>query len=131
MMRAAAEAAFAALQAGRAGDTLSDYDLAYAKSAVAKDLWLVRNAKPLLTRFGDVVGGFIGTLDIWTTYLTGGFSLLGGLDVAHVNEVDDEIQIQVQTSVNKVLEHRGRRRQIVIMRSDRHCRCADNQRKSR
>src|ERR1700754_4043878 len=42
----AAEAAAAALKAGREGDTLQDYDNAYAESWVAKDLYLVRNVKP-------------------------------------------------------------------------------------
>jgi electron-transferring-flavoprotein dehydrogenase len=74
----AAEAAFAALGAGRAGDTLSDYDQAYAKSAVAKDLWLVRNAKPLWSKLGTLGAlAFIG-LDLWTNQLLG-FSLFGTL----------------------------------------------------
>ncbi len=74
----AAEAAFAALQAGRAGDTLSDYDQAYAKSAVAKDLRLVRNAKPLWSKLGTLGAlAFIG-LDLWTNQLFG-FSLFGTL----------------------------------------------------
>ena len=62
----AAEAAFAALKAGRASDTLADYDAAYAKSAVARDLWLVRNAKPLWSKLGTLAGAALhrpGSLD--------------------------------------------------------------------
>ena len=74
----AAEAAFAAVKAGRAGDTLADYDAAYAKSAVARDLWLVRNAKPLWSKLGTLLAlPFIG-LDLWTNQLLG-FSLFGTL----------------------------------------------------
>ena len=74
----AAEAAFAALKAGRAGDTLAAYEAAYAKSAVAKDLRLVRNAKPLWSRLGTLLAlPFIG-LDLWTNQLFG-FSLFGTL----------------------------------------------------
>ena len=74
----AAEAAFAAVKAGRAGDTLADYDAAYAKSAVARDLWLVRTAKPLWSKLGTLLAlPFIG-LDLWTNQLLG-FSLFGTL----------------------------------------------------
>jgi electron-transferring-flavoprotein dehydrogenase len=74
----AAEAAVAALKAGRANDTLSDYDAAYARSWVAEDLRLVRNAKPLWSRLGTLLAlPFIG-LDLWTNQLFG-FSLFGTL----------------------------------------------------
>jgi electron-transferring-flavoprotein dehydrogenase len=43
----AAEATFAAIQAGRGGDTLSEYQSAYDASWVRRELHLVRNAKPL------------------------------------------------------------------------------------
>jgi len=73
-----AEAAFAALKAGRQNDTLNDYDAAYSKSPVAKDLWLVRNAKPLWSKLGTLVAlPFIG-LDLWTNQLFG-VSLFGTL----------------------------------------------------
>jgi electron-transferring-flavoprotein dehydrogenase len=74
----AAEAAFAALKSGRAGDTLSEYDSAYAKSAVARDLWRVRNAKPLWSKLGTLAAlPFIG-LDLWMNQLLG-FSLFATL----------------------------------------------------
>jgi electron-transferring-flavoprotein dehydrogenase len=74
----AAEAAFAALKAGRANDTLADYDTAYARSAVAKDLFLVRNAKPLWSRLGTLAALPLIGLDMWTNQLFG-FSLFGTL----------------------------------------------------
>ena len=74
----AAEAAAAALKAGRAHDRLSDYDAAYEKSWVAKDLKLVRNAKPLWSRLGAVLALPLIGLDLWTNQLLG-FSLFGTL----------------------------------------------------
>ncbi|HYJ36164.1 MAG TPA: electron transfer flavoprotein-ubiquinone oxidoreductase, partial [Rhizomicrobium sp.] len=74
----AAEAAAAAIQAGRAGDALEDYDRAYVQSWVAKDLYLVRNAKPLWSRLGSLLAlSFIG-LDLWMNQLFG-VSLFGTL----------------------------------------------------
>jgi electron-transferring-flavoprotein dehydrogenase len=75
----AAEAAFEALSAGRQRDTLDAYEEAYRKSRVYKDLALVRNAKPLLSRFGAFWGGMLGMADMWTTTLLGGFSFMGTL----------------------------------------------------
>jgi electron-transferring-flavoprotein dehydrogenase len=75
----AAESAFAAISAGRSGDELFDYETAVRGSWIAKELKQVRNAKPLLTRFGDFWGGVFGMADMWSTYLLGGFSFLGTL----------------------------------------------------
>ncbi len=74
----AAEAAFAALKAGRAGDTLGEYDRAYATSAVAKDLKQVRNAKPLWSKLGTLAALPLIGLDLWTNQLFG-LSLFGTL----------------------------------------------------
>jgi electron-transferring-flavoprotein dehydrogenase len=74
----AAEAVAAALKAGRSGDTLADYDAAYAKSRVARDLHQVRNAKPLWSRFGTLLALPLIGLDLWTNQLFG-FSLFGTL----------------------------------------------------
>ncbi len=73
----AAEAAFAAIGAGRAGDELAEYQAAYHASWVAKELKLVRNAKPILSRFGTLIGGALGMFDMWTNVLFGGFSVFG------------------------------------------------------
>jgi len=74
----AAEAAFAAIAEGRANDTLGAYEQIYATSAVARDLKLVRNAKPLWSKLGTLLAlPFIG-LDMWTNQLLG-FSFFGTL----------------------------------------------------
>ena len=75
----AAEAAFAAIRAGRQRDTLIDYEEAYRDSRVYKDLHRVRNAKPLLSKLGTFWGGVVGMFDMWTTTLLGGISLFGTL----------------------------------------------------
>ena len=73
----AAEAAHAALAAGRSQDELSDYDAAWRSSPIGKDLFRVRNAKPLWSKFGTLIGIALGGLDMWTN--TFGFSLFGTL----------------------------------------------------
>ena len=63
---AAAEAAHAAIAAGRSGDILSDYDTALRAGPVGKDLKTVRNVAPLGGKFGPVLGGlFLGGFDMW------------------------------------------------------------------
>ena len=71
----AAEHVVEALAAGRANDELSGYEAAWRTSPVGRDLWPVRNVKPLWSRFGTVVGVALGGLDMWTNTL--GFSLFG------------------------------------------------------
>ena len=73
----AAESAFAAIQAGRAGDELKEYEDAFNRSWIRKELNLVRNAKPILSKFGTFLGGGLSMLEMWTTKLTGGFSFFG------------------------------------------------------
>jgi electron-transferring-flavoprotein dehydrogenase len=73
----AAEAAFAALGEGRQADELSSYQTALEGSWVAKELKVVRNAKPLLTKLGTFLGGAVGMFDMWCTHLLGGFSFFG------------------------------------------------------
>jgi electron-transferring-flavoprotein dehydrogenase len=73
----AAEAAAAALSGGRSHDTLSDYEAGWRTSTIGKDLWRVRNAKPLWSKFGTLAGIALGALDMWTN--TFGFSLFGTL----------------------------------------------------
>jgi len=73
----AAEHLAAALKAGRANDELADYDAAWRSSAIGADLWKVRNAKPLWSRFGTLLGIGLGGFDMWTN--TAGFSLFGTL----------------------------------------------------
>ena len=73
----AAEAAAAALSGGREHDELADYEASWRSSAIGKDLWKVRNAKPLWSKLGTFVGIGLGGLDMWCNTL--GFSLLGTL----------------------------------------------------
>jgi electron-transferring-flavoprotein dehydrogenase len=73
----AAEAAAAALSAGRQYDELSDYESGWRSSPIGKDLWRVRNAKPLWSKLGTLIGIALGGLDMWTNTL--GFSLFGTL----------------------------------------------------
>ena len=60
----AAEAAFAALGAGRAHDALDDYDAGWRKSWVYEDLWKVRNVKPGL-KWGMWAGTIHGGFHMW------------------------------------------------------------------
>jgi electron-transferring-flavoprotein dehydrogenase len=65
----AAEAAFAALKAGRSHDELAAYPAAYEKSWVHTDLKRVRNVKPLWSKFGLYVGLMLGGIDMWMNQL--------------------------------------------------------------
>jgi electron-transferring-flavoprotein dehydrogenase len=73
----AAEHAAAALAAGRTNDTLSDYEAGWRASPIGDDLWPVRNAKPLWSKLGTVLGIGLGGLDMWANTL--GIPLLGTL----------------------------------------------------
>jgi electron-transferring-flavoprotein dehydrogenase len=73
----AAEHVAQALAGGRRNDELADYEAAWRTSPVGHDLWKVRNAKPLWSRFGTMLGIGLGGLDMWTNTL--GFSLFGTL----------------------------------------------------
>jgi electron-transferring-flavoprotein dehydrogenase len=74
----AADSAFKALAAGRANDTLEDYEPAVRASAVYKDLKRVRNFKPLWSKLGTMLGLPFMALDLWTNQLFG-LSLFGTL----------------------------------------------------
>ena len=65
----AAEAAFAAVQAGRAGDELAAYPEAFEKSWVRKELSIVRNVLPLVEKFGDSLGTLLAGVAMWCEYL--------------------------------------------------------------
>ncbi|MEM7739675.1 MAG: electron transfer flavoprotein-ubiquinone oxidoreductase [Pseudomonadota bacterium] len=76
----AAEAAFEAIAEGREGDELVGYQELYDNSWVRDELRMVRNAKPLWSRFGTVLGAIaLSGFDIWTNVLTRGFSVFGTL----------------------------------------------------
>ena len=73
----AAEHVAGAVAQGRANDELIELDAGWRSSAIGRDLWKVRNAKPLWSRFGTDLGIALGGLDMWTNTL--GFSLFGTL----------------------------------------------------
>ena len=76
--KAAAEAAHAAIAAGRSGDELTAYETAVRGGAIGKDLRRVRNVKPLWSRFGLLASLTLGGFDMWTNSLFG-VSLFGTL----------------------------------------------------
>lgn len=65
----AAEAAAAALGNGRASDELTAYPLAYQTSWVYRELRMVRNFEPIISKFGGVAGTLIGGINLWLEYL--------------------------------------------------------------
>lgn len=75
--KAAAEAAYAAIQAGRGGDELTEYETDVRDGPIAADLKKVRNVKPLWSKYGLTASLALGGFDMWTNTL--GFSLLGTL----------------------------------------------------
>ncbi|MGL3111626.1 electron transfer flavoprotein-ubiquinone oxidoreductase [Bradyrhizobium sp. BR 1432] len=72
----AAEHVAAAVAAERANDELVEYENAWRTSSVGKDLFLVRNVKPLWSKFGTVLGVALGGFDMWCNTLFGA-SLFG------------------------------------------------------
>jgi electron-transferring-flavoprotein dehydrogenase len=73
----AAEHVAQALSDDRSNDELAGYDEAWRKSEIGRDLWKVRNAKPLWSKFGTFAGIALSGLDMWTN--TFGLSLMGTL----------------------------------------------------
>ncbi len=67
----AAEAATEAIWSGRTSDTLDEYEAAYQASWVKTDLSRVRNVKPLMTRFGTLIGAALSMPDMWLRYMLG------------------------------------------------------------
>ncbi len=61
----AAEAAFEAIQDERARDVLHDYEDRLRSSWIADELKLVKNAEPLLAKFGNTIGTLLAGVDMW------------------------------------------------------------------
>ncbi|HEU5067757.1 MAG TPA: electron transfer flavoprotein-ubiquinone oxidoreductase [Sphingomicrobium sp.] len=61
----AAEAAFEAIASDRSGDRLDAYPRALCSSWVAKELKLVRNAQPAVSRWGGMLGTLYSGFDMW------------------------------------------------------------------
>jgi electron-transferring-flavoprotein dehydrogenase len=67
----AAEHLHDALAAGRAHDEPVAYEEAWRQSAIGRDLKMVRNVKPLWSRFGTLGGIALGGIDMWINTLFG------------------------------------------------------------
>jgi electron-transferring-flavoprotein dehydrogenase len=67
----AAEAAVAAVQAGRSGDVLATYESAFESSWVYDDLRKVKNVKPMWSKLGLAGGVALGAADMWMQSLFG------------------------------------------------------------
>jgi electron-transferring-flavoprotein dehydrogenase len=65
----AAEHIAGALAEGRANDELVSYEHAWRSSEIGKDLWKVRNVKPLWSKLGTWLGVALGGLDMWCNEL--------------------------------------------------------------
>lgn len=61
----AAEAAAAAIAGGREKDVLGEYDTAVRSSWIAEELSKVRNAQPLVSKFGGALGTVLAGADMW------------------------------------------------------------------
>ncbi|MCP5036833.1 MAG: FAD-binding protein, partial [Rhodobacteraceae bacterium] len=73
----AAEAVAAAIAAGRSQDEIAEYEAGWRASAIGKDLYKVRNAKPLWSKLGTLWGIMFGGMDMWVTTIFGGWSPFG------------------------------------------------------
>ena len=74
---AAAEAAAAAIAAGRASDELTTYETDVRGGPIGKDLKKVRNVKPLWSKYGLIASLTLGGADMWAN--TFGLTILGTL----------------------------------------------------
>mgnify|MGYP006267354483 FL=1 len=61
----AAEQAVVAIEQGRSNDTLNTYEEEWRRSDIGRDLYPVRNVKPLWSKFGTYLGIALGGLDMW------------------------------------------------------------------
>ena len=69
--KAAAEAAHAAIGAGREGDVLEAYNTEVREGAIGKDLKAVRNVKPLWSNYGLTASLAVGGASMWMNNLLG------------------------------------------------------------
>ncbi|TCK31205.1 electron-transferring-flavoprotein dehydrogenase [Ancylobacter aquaticus] len=67
----AAEEVAKALAEGRRHDELAGYEAGWRVSPIGRDLWKVRNAKPLWSKLGTLAGIALGGLDMWLNTLFG------------------------------------------------------------
>jgi len=74
----AADHIAAALAEGRAADEVGAIEKSWRKSPIGKDIYPVRNVKPLLAKYGNWLGMQLGGFDMWCQQLFK-FSLFGTL----------------------------------------------------
>lgn len=86
----AAESIAAACAADRSNDTLSDYDANLRSSWIADELQLVKNAQPLVAKFGGDLGTVLAGADMWMRTLKMGLpcTLKHKTDAAHTQRAD-------------------------------------------
>jgi len=96
--KVAAEAAFAAIGAGRSGDELPDYEAEVREGAIGQDLKKVRNVKPIWSKYGLVASLVAGGFDMWTN--TFGFSLFGTM-----KHGKSDAQSTEEASKHKVIDY--------------------------
>ncbi len=65
----AAEAAADAISRQRGNDELAAYPEAYANSWVYKELRIVRNFEPIISKFGGILGTILADVNLWLEYL--------------------------------------------------------------
>ena len=65
----AAESVAAAIAANRENDELAEYDTAVRESWIAKELQLVKNAQPIIAKFGGELGTLLAGADMWMRVL--------------------------------------------------------------
>ena len=65
----AAEAIAAAVAGGRENDALREYDAAVRESWIAKELKLVQNSEPLVSKFGNALGTILAGAEMWLRFL--------------------------------------------------------------
>jgi electron-transferring-flavoprotein dehydrogenase len=102
----AAEHVAEALAAGRSQDTLDGYEEAWRASPVGRDLWMVRNVKPLWSKWGTFAGIAAGGVDMWLQSLLK-LSLFGTMghgkpDHAALEPADKHTPIAYPTPDNEV-----------------------------
>ncbi|MEM1379012.1 MAG: electron transfer flavoprotein-ubiquinone oxidoreductase [Pseudomonadota bacterium] len=74
----AAEVVYDAVAAGREGDDPVEYQVRFNSSWVAEELFLVRNAKPLWTKFGTVIGAImLNGVELWMNVIGSKIGLKG------------------------------------------------------
>jgi electron-transferring-flavoprotein dehydrogenase len=75
--KAAAEAAYTAIKAGRRGDELTDYETEVRAGPIGRDLKKVRNVKPLWSKYGLIASLLGGGIDMWANTI--GLTVFGTL----------------------------------------------------